>query len=556
MNLKDISKYPAGPARIFTTIFILVIVLFTLQFIITEIVRSIPIFQSKQTAQPTQQQYNQEDQELIKVARSVKKFLPDGTLHLIRSPEFTPGIIDQPKVDQVFDTNDNLLWQGKPEDIPYKYLSWARPYSQGRFIQRNLIQQQMISPEVNRSLEVPVKTKDDILQIWRYLLDKAIFIGYKNGGGRIGYIGSNGFSETKAGAKSFGILQTFLAWCPADSYSPTLLWQTTKRIYQINFEKQQVEILFDSPTQDISSMIVHIWGSYVAPNQPSQQRNTYTIDDSELKNYRPLIDCRTQDDKHHLIMQNPSQIITVTIPQEWRQWIRNYHFLTATKDGVFIEHHWTQYPLQPGPSSRDRKAVEKWHRDLNAKSKKQWIELYRIDNQDSLELVNQFGWTVPARFAQQYSYIDTGSSVQAQTKELLGTFSPPLYKLLLRMSYPYMIKLRAQQDDVLYGFIRSIGEFTPRKNFANLLLSIILTALVFMHSWPRRTSNATLVFWLVFTLLFNLVGMLTYLTLNYTPAIKCASCGKRRGLNQDNCPQCNAPLPSPKPGKLDLILST
>jgi hypothetical protein len=78
---------------------------------------------------------------------------------------------------------------------------------------------------------------------------------------------------------------------------------------------------------------------------------------------------------------------------------------------------------------------------------------------------------------------------------------------------------------------------------------------VFLHGWARRTFWPRFVFWLVFVGLFNLAGLLTYLALNHTVVIKCQVCGKRRGLAWVDCVRCQAELPAPKRGKLDLIFN-
>ncbi|UCD51505.1 MAG: hypothetical protein JSW27_02515, partial [Phycisphaerales bacterium] len=62
-----------------------------------------------------------------------------------------------------------------------------------------------------------------------------------------------------------------------------------------------------------------------------------------------------------------------------------------------------------------------------------------------------------------------------------------------------------------------------------------------------------LVFWLLFVALLNLAGFLVYWALNHTPVVRCSTCGKRRGLRQVSCVRCQAPLPAPEHGKLDLI---
>jgi len=80
-------------------------------------------------------------------------------------------------------------------------------------------------------------------------------------------------------------------------------------------------------------------------------------------------------------------------------------------------------------------------------------------------------------------------------------------------------------------------------------------AFALWHGWPRRTSWGKLILWLIIVGAFNLAGLLTYLALNHTPVIKCPACGKKRGLEMDNCSQCGSPLPIPQRKPTDLIMT-
>ena len=99
-------------------------------------------------------------------------------------------------------------------------------------------------------------------------------------------------------------------------------------------------------------------------------------------------------------------------------------------------------------------------------------------------------------------------------------------------------------------------DIQPYGGVINRVLSALMMGFVFLHGWPRRTSWAKFFFWLVFVGLFNLAGLLTYLALNHTVVIKCPACGRRRGLARVDCARCQAQLPAPECGKLDLIFST
>ena len=104
--------------------------------------------------------------------------------------------------------------------------------------------------------------------------------------------------------------------------------------------------------------------------------------------------------------------------------------------------------------------------------------------------------------------------------------------------------------------LRVLTELRPEFGLWNLLLTALMTGFAAWHAIPRRTSLEAFTFWLVFVALFGVAGFLTYLALNHTPVIKCPTCGKIRGLNQPKCARCHADLPTPKPGKLDIIFDT
>ncbi|MHC4546307.1 MAG: hypothetical protein ACYSYL_17640, partial [Planctomycetota bacterium] len=263
--------------------------------------------------------------------------------------------------------------------------------------------------------------------------------------------------------------------------------------------------------------------------------------------YLPLIQCLTEDNKHHLIIRNPDRKLTVTVDDDW--WPDTILF-TATTHGIFMRRRDTERRLPLALRSSLKLAVE-WLRKFRGKPHKEWIELYRVDNQGNLNLRSRYDWTDTVRI---------GSSLQEsqpweKTKRYVSQFSSPLYDFTWYLmggefwQYNY-------QSDVFYGFASLIEELRPGNSIFNWILGLAMTAFAFWHARPRQVSRGKLFFWLLFTLVFNLAGLLTYLALNHTPIIKCPSCGKSRGLGQVNCVRCGTELPAPERRKLDLILNT
>jgi len=544
MKLKNDSKYIATPAKIFMTVFIVLVAVSILQGIILEIERT---FRFSATTKP-KAELTEEEKRIDRIRSSAKEFLPDGTIHLVHKPRRTPGRMDESEIEQIYDANDDLLWEGPTEDQPYEYLSWAEQihrFHEG-FTLWSLKQIQMITPEFSQALEIPVGPRQQIRQFWRYSPASDLFVGYGSNGEKIGYAGSTGFTDSKSKVKPFGEFRLFTAWCPQDASSPTLLWQTQRRIYQIDFEKQHVELIFESTEADIEveRTSLHAWRDV----KPGEQKHV------DRQKYRPLLHCITEDGKHHLLMRNPGQQLTITIPKDWQGWANYYHRFTATKQGIFLRRNWIEFREAPD-YFQDRELHGQWLSDYQSKAMKHRVELYRLDIDGSLELLNRYDWTVPPPSVPVVRARDSRLAVQRGVSQ----FSPPLYDLVVRLlGRKFWSRALNYQNmgDFFYSLARMILDIRPYGGVINRALSAIMMFFVFLHGWPRRTSWANFIFWLVFVGAFNLAGLLTYLALNHTAVINCPVCGKRRGLARVDCVRCGAELPAPERGKLDLILNT
>jgi len=444
MKLKSNLKYIATPAKIFMTAFVVLIAVSILQGIILEIERT---FRLSATTKP-KAEFTQEEKRLNRIRESAKEFLSDGTIHLVHKPRRTPGRMDESEIEQIYDANDDLLWEGPGNKRPYEYLSWAnqlRRYRDG-FTREQMKQTQMITTDFSRNVRIPVRSDNKTEQVWCYHPGTQYFKGYNTSGEKIGYAGSTGFTDSKSKVKPFEEFRLFTAWCPQDSVSPILLWQTQRHIYQIDFEKQNVEMIFESTEADIEieRTSLHAWRDL----KPGAEGS------SDPKNYRPLLICRTENGKHHLILREPRHQLSIGIGFPGAS-------VTATKKNIFVRNYWS----------------------------------------DGMP---------PA--------------------DICGDF--------------------------FYSLARMVLDIQPYGGVINRVLTVLMMIFVFLHGWPRRTSWARFVSWLVFVGLFNLAGLLTYLALNHTAVIKCPVCGKRRGLARVDCVRCQAELPAPERGKLDLIFST
>jgi hypothetical protein len=543
MELKEKSKYITTPVRVLMTACIILIALLILQVTIIELSSLQPRSDErpdKQIKEPTE-----EEKRLRRIQYSVKEVLPDGTIHLLYQPGRTLySQWEDSSKQQVYDTNDNLLWEGIAKDSPYKYLSWTANAGGDSFNAQSMKQIQMITPELSRTLEIPVILQNETIQIWRYAPDGEFFTGYRAGGEKIGYAGATGFEDSKSAVRPFGQFGSFFAWCPKESISPTLLWQTKRRIYQINFEERKAELIFESPDADIENIFAHIWDSF-------RPRGV-----EPAPGYRSMLYCRTKDGKHHLIMGGMARPLTVKTPEEWNDRTNSQIRFTAFEQSVFLSRQWVvESPPLPNYLGNTRHADQLW-REYRAAPKKRRLDIYKVDDRGNIELTSQFGWTDPGE-----DLTDPAAgwlSVSEKVRRCVSQFSPPLYDFLIYSlaRYIWSPDLYRSLGEVARQIIMALELTRPGFRVWNWVLGALMVGFAAWHGLPRRTSRAAFIFWLTFVGLFNLAGLLTYLALNHTPVIKCPACGKRRGLVHPCCVRCRTDLPAPKPGKLDLIFDT
>ena len=535
MRTQGPIRYIAEPAKVaMTTLLAFIAVVFVQVIFIV----AANLFRTRPAAPPAptmDQELSAEEKRIQRINAAQKDFLPDGTLHLITETRALGRYESTPTTPtEVYDVNDTQLWTGLSQDVPYDYLSWTQTarYGDG-FPRRSMRDLTHVSPVLYRTLEIPVATADKLLEIWRYDPRSDCFVGYDLGNGKLGYLGANGLTNDQTKVQPFGRFASFLTWWPPEALSPTLLWQTDRRLCQISVDRQQVELIFESPDSDMVDLRISRWDSYRPEGSTAGAQD------------RPLLDCRTQDGNHYLILKNPDQTIHVTIPDDWNQWMFRNRDFAATERGIFLRLDWVAYPK---PATR---RDSNWWREYREATKTQWTELYRVDDAGNLDLINRFSWTVPGE--QQSVALAGYRDVSARVEPCVKAFSPFLCDLvwtgLLRDRPP-----SSHNSELWKGFDHFIDEARPGYGVGNWLITAVMLVLTFLHARCRQGSKGMLAFWLVFVALLNVTGFLVYWALNHRPVMKCAACGQRRGLDQANCVRCGAALPTPKHGKLDLIV--
>jgi hypothetical protein len=484
------------------------------------------------------------EDEITRIKRSTKQFLPDGTVHQLVYEEKKYYQVDDEKKILVYDVNDRLIWQGREKNLPYQYLSWPERLignwswsDSGTFGEQQMRSMLTLTPDLSNAVEFAVRRDDRIELIWRYLPDKEYFVAYETMGGIAGYLSASGFTRQKTFVTGFGRFKLFTAWCPQDSVNPVMLWQTDKKVYQIDFHRQTVEIIFQSDKEI---------------KKPIAQKNWRFEESNDVNavKYRPAISIETPDRTYHLIMRQPEQIFTFTPPADWDLEEQNIA-LTATENNVYLLRSYYG-PKMPKDYRYSEELVNQWWRQQRSKSRERWQELYTVNEKGQLNLINRYDWTEPPyKVTSDYEY-----DCVAKIMYCVTDFSPPFYSILWPGLYKHWLSIEYPRTDTIFSICTGmIKELHSRRDVSNWSISFVFVLIALWHAYPRRTNWLNLIIWLFVVALFSLAGFLTYWALNHTPLIKCPVCGKKRHLEQSRCVHCGSNLPRPQPRPTDLVFA-
>ena len=466
-------------------------------------------------------------------ARRSFLFLRDGTLHKIKRIK-DANDTTRAATEEVYDANDTLLLRRpSPKEHDAVYLSFAE-----RLNTSNLIHPYSISPGFSQTVDVPVFNKGTLVEIWRYDRKGEVFAGYDQSGVSLGYLGARGHQLTRANVTELGDSKGFVSWWPRERGSAILLWHSRNALYEIDVKARRVDRLIDATNSDLLNLWGHAW-------YPMDREHRGYVDPNL---YRPLIVCRSMDQRYHLVLRDPNQTISFAPPEEWTQWANNYCQFSATKTDLFLKRSWWEFPARPQEPS-DAKARNEWFQEFRRTKKFQGTELYHMDGQGNLELVRQTGWR--QNLADADYRIADGS--ERGVYRVVRCISPGLYAWIVTLMGPQSFTpwLASLQDLVT----RIPHSLSPIGLLDYLPISLLMAGVAFWHGRRRLTSRASLISWLAFVFTFNLAGLLTYLALNHTALMPCKTCGKKRSIEQDACPRCAAPLPVPAPSAAHLIMS-
>jgi hypothetical protein len=455
------------------------------------------------------------------ISRSGKEFMPDGRVLLTK---------DEDRRITIYDDNYTELWTGKKTDTPkeYNFLKWPSYSFRSNLSARDFIQAQRLTPEMSRTLEIPVWQNKKISEIWRYLPDDDIFVGYEFKGGKIGYIGSAGFCQKQADCKPFGKFSKLSVYNPQESDNSILLWQTNKRLIAVDFENRKTSVIIDGGEEKLSGIAFKNW--------------SYDGKEPVDANYRAFIKYETKDGSVHLIFNEPNEHLTIKMPRQWNSYLKSSFNAVATKDAVFVFHQTTDI-LKPAGYDASHKTRDRFYNTYRLSQDVNYsTELYKVDKAGDLNLINKFQWIKPKDIKEK-------KTISQHYFNYVSALSPAAFfagnKIIENLPTDVDKIFPAEKSVMMRGYVALIGAFRPQKLNLCVVLSVVMMAIALWHGWSRKNNRFCLALWIIFVGLFNVAGLLTYLALNHTTLIKCPACEKQRNLEKPNCIHCGAGLPLP-----------
>ncbi|KKK77134.1 hypothetical protein LCGC14_2856660, partial [marine sediment metagenome] len=395
------------------------------------------------------------------------------------------------------------------EKPPYKYIEWAQNQRRNSIDSRQMKQAYGIRVEFSRSVIVPVlsgdKDRNNILERWRYEPMTDTFTGFDIDSYGIGFMGSNGFVESADDAKPFGKFVNITAWSRTPFSSPFLLWQTGKKLYQIDFESRKVEIVFDAGDDKIGHTTFHNWHVSSEYDKPGS----------------PMIYISTKSRKHYLLTKYPRQQIELNISEEFD---KGGIDIGVYQDEIFLKHHGTKGE----PSSFDIKARKKWFQELMNDSRDitRYFDVYKLDQDATPVLIDGFQWRAPFRTKKQRQQSQNRELFMERVKKYQTSISPILYKLARDRIIDRRWQEPKYHSEIARTFFELIDFLHPTHFVLSCIFSAVMVVLAGVHGWSRRRGWGEYVFWLVFVAAFNVAGLLAYISLKHTVVIRCSGCGK------------------------------
>jgi hypothetical protein len=543
---KLLSTFSSGIQGFITLVTVLGI-LHLIQASTQGILQNIAMSKQRALSREKQDSPPQERSKTARILRSDKRFQADGTVHYVYTVPSPRNHEEEEKLIQIYDVNDNLIWSGRSKPIPYTYLSWASSHMWRHYYRFEGLSQGVIerihgmSPEFSQTLDISVNRDTQAQAVWRYDPGRQHFAGYTADGNRIGYLGANGLAPTRVACKPLEEPINGVAWCPPRTDHCMMLWMTDSRLLQIDFAKQAVSCLMESPQSPLAKLSVQGWFD-LNPKEPLY---------ADPNAHPPLLCCANETGTHYFVFKDSKQVVTFNPPADWDEKVGTHYQFSSTPQGLFLCRDYIDFNAPP---SQNRKHLNTWMEQYRQQDKTHWKELYTIDAEGQLKPISQISWIQPKVSEAEYQAVEAPIYYK-----LINLPSPLLYSLIgyipnYRDAITDYFNQGRYRPTLVSQLARMIAFRTPSLVYC-IFLSFLSVSFVLWHGVSRQRSRIRLGAWVVLTALFNVAGLLTYLAFNHTATVRCVNCGKRRGIETDACPRCVAPLPQPIHSKPHLIMN-
>lgn len=330
--------------------------------------------------------------------------------------------------------------------------------------------------------------------------------------------------------------------------TPVLTWRAKKNIYEIDFSKRSIETLIESKDEDIK---------FVFDNRDIQKTLNYNTRSKPnvklLEGYQPAIGYVAGSGACEILFIESGERVAFKMSKEWLSGNRPSVTISVFEDAIYAQHTENNRPKLDW-KYKTSKEIDEYVEMVNKTSIHFSEDVYEVSSTGELESLNTFEWdSVPNIKVNGPRNYDPYSGQDVLKK--LTCVSPIFYSGLLK-AMQKCIGPGVWRDSVLRIWSEIIGGTQYLKPWSvglTMLVSILLSGVVFWHGMFRRRGPYGLAFWMVFVVVFNVAGLLTYLALNHVPVIRCYKCRNKRHLKSEFCPSCGAGLAEPEARPTDLV---
>ena len=438
-----------------------------------------------------------------------KVYTPSGEIYLAKTNKFMDGEVEKSRTEyRDFDGE-------KVNIFPLSFGNDASIFRHQEYEFDMLTQMRPGAKEII----IDVTKGQKITQRWQWESLKQIFVGYDTKGNVLGYAGINGVFDDIKDAQQFGLPYGMWGFVPDDSYTPKIVWFTDKGVSYLNFKDRKIKPLIEGGKKVTGLLRQNLgWNT-----------NEWYFDDKsgQQAGYDSMFFLKTEDNQFYFVEEN-CDVTKLEVPQNTVQ------AGVCGLEGKLYGYAQIEEPFLLADGQKCKKAN---------------FGLYNVAKDGVMTPINSV----------DLMYYPAGKLVPCKgdsepNRYILFKYTTIFSPVIMDAVWKRVVVAYADRRN-FYAYRDFFGFITPYYIGWATLSSLVMAGLAFLYARGRCGSKAQLIGWCLFTIVFNLAGLLTCIVVVSQKRIVCHNCGKKRTLQIPNCIYCGSELEKPQPKETDLILA-